>query len=247
MKTVRIIYRIFSVILITAIILITLLALLLGISGMDKENPKNVLGFRAFVVLSDSMSPVFNEGSVIITREVPAKELKAKNDAAGVEGDIITYIREDSLLTHRIVEVRDDGTFITRGETNNYDDDPPVQPEWILGKTVFSMDGLGTFIDNLRTPWGIAGMIAVLAAGLFIIPYFLEPKNADDKKTAAAAAVPDDGELNGDKNVNEDVSEVVNGAAPIEESIEDIIKQYQPSDQNNDGERSETEETDETE
>jgi hypothetical protein len=42
------------------------------------------------------------------------------------------------------------------------------------------MNGLGTFVVNLRTPAGIGIMIAVIAVFLFIIPHFLAPKKKRD-------------------------------------------------------------------
>jgi len=175
-KIIRIIYNVISIILTVAIILITLLALLLGISGIDRDNPKSVFGFRAFIVLSGSMAPTFDEGSIIIIQDVKTEKLKI--------GDILTFIPQKSTdpLTHRIVEIQGETgnkTFITKGDANDIVDNP-VEPEQILGRTVFYMNGLGTFILQLRTPLGIAGMIAVIIVGLFIIPYLLSPR--EEKK-----------------------------------------------------------------
>jgi len=176
MKIIKFIYNIISAVLIIAVVLVTLIALLLGISGMDKENPKSIIGFRAFIVLTDSMTPTFDAGSLIIIKETDAGKLKT--------GDIITYrpnSSDDVLLTHRIIEISGSGEnmqFITMGDANNTED-RPIAPRAIFGKVLFYMNGLGTFIINLRTPIGILGMIAVIAVGLFIIPYLL--KLADGK------------------------------------------------------------------
>jgi signal peptidase len=178
-KIVRFIYNIITVVLVAAIILLTLLAVLLGVSGMDRQNPKSLFGFRAFIVLSPSMVPEFDEGSLIIIREADADKLQA--------GDIITYVpktSDDALLTHRIARIEGQGenkTFITRGDANNTDDPNPVEPDRILGKAIFYMDGLGTFIVNLRTPVGIAGMVGVIVVGLFVIPYLLSPRETNKK------------------------------------------------------------------
>jgi signal peptidase len=186
MKVVRIIYNIIAISLTASIILLTLLAMLLGISGMDRQNPKSVFGLRAFIVLTPSMTPTFDAGSLIIIKEVNADKLQI--------GDIITYTPkkgDDVLLTHRIVKMSEETknrtsnenlSFITRGDANNTDDPNPVDPNSILGKTIFHMNGLGTFIVNLRTPLGIAAMVGIIAVGLFIIPYMLNPGEENTKQ-----------------------------------------------------------------
>ncbi|MCL2775362.1 MAG: signal peptidase I [Oscillospiraceae bacterium] len=173
MKVVRIIYRIISVVTVICIIIVTALALLLGISGINRDKPMSVFGFRSFIVLTGSMNPTFDAGSLIIIKNTPEKNLKV--------GDIITYrpiAGDDTLLTHRIVQVStgDDGviTYITRGDANNMDDPNPVQPDSILGKTMLHFNGLGTFIVNLRTPLGLIVMIAVIIIVLFVLPYILD-------------------------------------------------------------------------
>jgi len=193
-KIIRLIYSIFSVVLVAAIILITLLALLLGITGIDRNNHRSVFGFRAFIVLSGSMFPTFDEGSIIIVQDVGIDKLKV--------GDILTFIPQRSTdpLTHRIYEIYEDGgnkMFITKGDANNTVDNP-IEAGQILGRTVFYMNGLGLFILRLRTPPGIAGMIAVIAIGLFIIPYLLSPREEKTKK--AVSEKTDDPEGNDKEN-----------------------------------------------
>jgi len=170
-----------------AIILLTMFALLLGISGMDRQNPKNVFGYRAFIVLTPSMAPTFDAGSLIIIKEAGAEEFQ--------NGDIITYTPkrgDDVLLTHRIVKTNvneNSRTFITRGDANNTDDPNPVDPNSVLGRTVFHMDGLGTFIVNLRTPLGISVMFGIITVGLFIIPYLLSPWEVQKNKKKIAGII----------------------------------------------------------
>ena len=171
-KTVKIVYGIITVIAVIILILLAALALLLGISGVDRENPKSVLGFRAFIVLTGSMNPEFDAGSMIIIKETPADMLR--------EGDIITYRpvnSDDILLTHRIVKLENGeyGTaFITRGDANNMDDPGAAPADSILGKVVFSQNGLGQFIINLRKPAGLGIMVGSIFLLLFIVPYILD-------------------------------------------------------------------------
>ena len=198
MKTIRITYRIVTVVLVAAIVAVTLLALLLGVTGFDRQQPMSILGLRAFIVLSDSMLPTFGEGSLIIIME-------AKPDTLAV-GDIVTYMPiagDDALLTHRIVSLGEDGTVTTRGDANNVDD-REIEAGRILGRAIFHMDGLGTFVENLRTPFGLACMVVTIAVGLFIIPYLLKPNEAYAKKETGKI---DDGEKDEVDDKDEDISE----------------------------------------
>ena len=181
MKVIRFIYRIISSLLTLAIIAVTAVTLLLGISGMDRQDPKSLFGLRAYIVLSESMMPTFDKGSVIIVKETAQENLQ--------EGDIITYMPirgDDVLLTHRVVRIDGSGegrSFITRGDANNTDDPNPVSADMILGRTILHVNGLGEFISYLRTGQGIFSMIGVILVGLFIIPYLLAPSNGKDKNS----------------------------------------------------------------
>jgi len=191
MKAIKILYNILSAVLITAVVSVTLLALLLGVSGMDKENPKSIIGFRAFIVLSDSMSPAFKAGSLIIIKQTDADKLEV--------GDIITYRpggSGDVLLTHRIVGLNG-GEVITRGDANNADD-KPIASGAVLGRTVFYMNGLGTFVINLRTPTGILVMILTIGAGLFLIPYLFSIGEKPRRKKTGEIYYDEDDEIEAD-------------------------------------------------
>jgi signal peptidase len=184
MKIVRVIYKIISIFLVLGLIALTLLSILLGISGTGSEIPGSLLGFRAFRVLSPSMTPTFDTGSLIIIRETDAADLEA--------GDIIAYIPMRGggvVLTHRIARIREENgnrTFITQGDANNTEDPNPVEPDNILGRAIFYMNGLGEFMVNLRTPMGIGLLIAVIVVGLFFLPALLAPR---ERKPADIDAV----------------------------------------------------------
>ena len=57
-----------------------------------------LIGLQPYVVLSGSMEPTYHVGSLIYVKSVDYKELKV--------GDPITYmVSEDTVVTHRIIEV----------------------------------------------------------------------------------------------------------------------------------------------
>lgn len=120
------------------------------------QRDRNVFGYRAFIVLSDSMSATdFDAGDVVIVKEVNPTELDA--------GDIIAFISQDpdyfgETVTHKIrrkttTENGDPG-FITYGTTTDTDDKVAVTYPYILGKHSLTLPKVGTFFTFLKTTPG---------------------------------------------------------------------------------------------
>ncbi len=128
------------------------------------RNDRNLFGYKAFVVLSDSMSSVkddpdhgghFNAGDLIFVKEVDPSTLK--------EGDIVSYVSSNTdnfgeTVTHMIrtrVET-DDGkpAFVTYGTATGADDDNAVTYGAVLGKYEGKIAGLGKFFEFLKTTPG---------------------------------------------------------------------------------------------
>ena len=101
------------------------------------------------------------------------------NDATAVrdiykKGDIITFQKDNILVTHRIDEKLQNG-FITKGDANNVPDTKEVSINDIVGKTLFVIPKAGKLVFYLRTPLGMA---LIIFAGflLFEIPFLLNKK-----------------------------------------------------------------------
>jgi signal peptidase I len=115
-------------------VLIVLLAAAICFSGYvavctARGKPASILGRRVLRIETGSMEPTLHVGECIIVRSCEPETLAA--------GDIISFYSEDPeiyglLVTHRIVEVCADGTFITMGDANTVSD-LPVKPENIVG------------------------------------------------------------------------------------------------------------------
>jgi len=98
--------------------------------------------YKLLVVTSGSMSPVFNAGDLIFITRMNSSEAKV--------GDIVTFLTRDGLLlTHRIVEIKNDGEIVTKGDANNTNDN--WTDGWKLGevgtKYIFKIPKLGYFIS----------------------------------------------------------------------------------------------------
>ena len=93
----------------------------------------SVFGYSILRVVTGSMEPTLTTGEYIIVEKTDTSELAA--------GDIITFYSEDPeikdyLVTHRVMEVRDNGSFVTKGDANTVEDEIVVKPERVLGKYV---------------------------------------------------------------------------------------------------------------
>lgn len=97
---------------------------------------RQLFGFRAFIVLSDSMSATdFSAGDLVLTRDVDPATLQP--------GDIIAFTSTNSesygqVVTHKIrsltTTASGDPGFITYGTTTDTDDEAVVSYTDVLGK-----------------------------------------------------------------------------------------------------------------
>ncbi len=89
-----------------------------------------LLGVRPAMVSGHSMSPAFETGDVVITREVTPESLEV--------GEIIRFRRDNIAVMHRIIEIEEGASglvFVTQGDSNNVVDEP-VLAEQVEGEVV---------------------------------------------------------------------------------------------------------------
>lgn len=164
--------KVWNVITTVAVVLVVVLAVLLvGV---------RIIGLQAFTVLSGSMEPEYMTGSLIYVDDVDYTQLKP--------GDDITYLLdEDTIVTHRIVEVVPDDTeadtirFRTKGIANEFEDGTLVHYKNIIGSPVFSIPYLGYLANYIQHPPGT--YVAICVGAILIMLVFLPEVFAkDDKK-----------------------------------------------------------------
>ena len=145
-----------------------------------------VIGLQVFTVLSGSMEPAYHTGSLIYVKEVDAFDLEM--------GDVITFmLNEDTIATHRIVEVVPDETdssvirFRTKGDANNVVDGSLVHYKNVVGTPVFTIPYLGYVASYIQKP---PGMYVAVAVGAFILMLSFIPdlfaKDEEEKDKASA-------------------------------------------------------------
>ena len=144
------------------------------------------IGLMPFTVLSGSMEPVYSAGDLIYVKEVDPFELE--------EGTIITFmLSEDTIATHRIVEVVPDAEddtvirFKTKGDANESEDGGLVHYKNVIGTPIFSVPKLGYVANFIQEPPGTYVAIAagaLILALVFIPDLFGDDEDEKDKKSA---------------------------------------------------------------
>ncbi|NLY18790.1 MAG: signal peptidase I [Clostridiaceae bacterium] len=161
---IKVILNFLSNVLLVALSLLIIYMLVFMFRGVKSNETPTIFNHQIYIVKSDSMSPTFRTGSLLIIRLVEKEKIKVN--------DIITYRRpNDSVATtHRVVRILDeDGErkFITRGDANNIDDPVPVSEDHVVGTVSVAIPLLGYFIGFVRTKQGL--LIVVVIPALIIM------------------------------------------------------------------------------
>ena len=167
-KTIKRIWNWISSILVAAVVLLAVA--LVGV---------RIVGLQPYVVLSSSMDPTYPVGSLIYVKSTDYKQLKV--------GDPITFlVSEDTVATHRIIEVlpdKDDPNtirYFTKGDANDEPDGSSVHYKNIIGKPIFSIPYLGYVSNYIQTPPG--KYVAISGCALLMLLVFLPDVFVKDEK-----------------------------------------------------------------
>lgn len=164
---------------------ITILALLVALPGLLYVVPALAGADAAFVVLSGSMVPLFDPGDVIFVDEVPTDSLAV--------GDVVTFrIRpgSETLVTHRVLQVLDDGDAIryrTQGDANEDPDPWVVKQEMVVGTYRFHIPYWGLLMTLIRSRTGYF-LFVLIPCGLVILNETVKLYHALDEADRARQA-----------------------------------------------------------
>lgn len=148
--------------------------------GMKTNETPTIFGHQIYIVCSNSMSPTFETGSLLLVKHVDTSSIQVN--------DIITFKeKNDSVATtHRVVKILNDNglQFVTRGDANNVDDPMPVSADEVVGRVVFWIPYIGYLLGFIRTKEGLLVFIIVPALIIIItqiISFIREVKKKEDK------------------------------------------------------------------
>ena len=166
--TAKKIWNVVTTLLVTAVVLLAI-----ALAGV------RLFGLQVYTVLSGSMEPAYPVGALLYDKKVDPAELGP--------GDVITFmLDEDTIVTHRIVEVVPDEEdpsvirFRTKGDANAAEDGSLVHYKNVLGTPVFAIPKLGYFASFVQQPPGL--YVAIAFGAVLVLLAFLPDLLGDDKK-----------------------------------------------------------------
>jgi signal peptidase len=131
------------------------------------NNKISFFNFRMFTVVSQSMTPKYDIGDVLIAREKDPSKIK--------EGDVISYLGaygdfKGKVITHRVVGISKDSTgkyfFRSKGDANIVED-PIVSEDQLYGVVVYKSSILSLIYRIVGTKVGF--FLFIIIPILFII------------------------------------------------------------------------------
>lgn len=164
-RTVKRIWNTFTTIIVAVVIIMALM--LVGV---------RLAGFQVFSVLSGSMEPEYQTGSLIYVRDVEPEAVQV--------GQVITFVLDENLTvaTHRVIDIQtgEDGLlrFYTKGDANESADGSPVHENNLLGSPVFTIPYLGYVASYIQNPPGT--YIAIAAGAVILLLVFIPDLFSDD-------------------------------------------------------------------
>ena len=144
------------------------------------------IGWQVDAVLSGSMDPELEVGSLVVTRFVEPEEIAV--------GDIITFssgIADKNQITHRVVGIGHSSAiyFETKGDANDAPD-PNIVLGWnLIGKVIFTVSYWGYITEFIKTPFGfllalvIPGAVIIAGYAIAIWKFIVQRKNGKMDET----------------------------------------------------------------
>lgn len=153
-----------------------LIILLIAVAGlvvstkMTGGEPQ-IFGYQIKTVLSGSMEPGIQTGSIIAVRMLESSEKEKL-----VVDDVITFLEaDDKLVTHRIIDVKESAEgplYTTMGDNNNGPDREPVLSENVVASYEgFTIPYVGYIASFAQSPNGILAFLVL--PGVLMVGYSL--------------------------------------------------------------------------
>ena len=160
-----------KVIEIIAIILIYNI-ILIALSSANKISVVNILGYKSYIIKTNSMEPTISINDVVITKKVKKEKIK--------KGDVITFLQDGEVITHRITQIDDNGNYTTKGDNNNIEDTFKITYENIEGKHILTIPYLGKIVQALDNK--IVFLIITLIILIFMFITILNQEKRENRR-----------------------------------------------------------------
>ncbi len=120
------------------IFIIVLFILMIAILQRTTNNEITLFGYRIFVVATGSMTPKYEVGDVLISKEVDPETIQVGDDIV-YEGKEGTF--KDKIVTHQVIMVEKENEnyrIQTKGIANTKAD-PEITQNEVIGKVIYKM------------------------------------------------------------------------------------------------------------
>lgn len=155
--------KIISIFIYIIIIPIIVINITLIVKSFIRPNKiPDFIGYKNFVIVSESMEPTIMVGDAIFVKKVPEKEIKIN--------DIISFHDGECINTHRIVGVSEENgikMYRTKGDNNRGEDKEKVSYSQIEGKYLFKINNFGNLIKVLQSKVTLAILILVVCCNTY--------------------------------------------------------------------------------
>lgn len=123
---------------------------------------QDFFGYQILDIQSDSMYPLLTVGDGALVKIVD-------DSTEIVEGDIVAYRIGEHIIVHRVKEVVNGNSYITKGDYNAVDDGEPSPRSDIMGKYVRRIPNIHGIMQTMKTPLGIgAAFVLIFSVSKFI-------------------------------------------------------------------------------
>ena len=136
---------------------------------VQKKAYCNYFGYTYFQILTGSMEDYIKIDDVVIVRITD----KIK------ENDVISYKNGISVITHRVIEVHEDG-YITKGDNNNTDDGL-IEKNNVIGKVVYIGKGFGKIKKFILEPIVIIPFLVTVVLFYWYIKIIKKERSIEDE------------------------------------------------------------------
>lgn len=131
------------------LITIFLLFVLFGVGLYINTSQNNK--YQLYIVQSGSMKPTINEGSLIFVERTGDYK----------SGDIITFNKDNKIITHRITQELENENFRTKGDANSAEDLEVVKKSEILGEYIGGVIYLGYLFSFVKSKIGLIVLVII--------------------------------------------------------------------------------------
>lgn len=179
-RCLKIFGKIFGIVFNILCVLLLFLAVFTAYNSHKTGEPANIFGYKPVYVLTGSMEPYMKTDGVVITKEIDSID-DIKVD------DVVTYhVYDDDkkiTITHRIKEIKEDGTIITKGDNNRVVDSYSLTIDNIEAKVVCVFNQVAWIVNTWKTTTGKIFILSPIAAIILLyVGYKFVVRNDKENK-----------------------------------------------------------------